>query len=109
MFLSNTFSQFYLEESEEDEKVEEKPQDWKQDLSKNLGEILKLSIPDFGYQEYMRFDEDSPSRRKSGWAKFLELIQRYPTKGNVHKVIKNIQEEKVYCILYINQYRLRRM
>ena len=58
----------------------------------------------------MRFDEDSPSRRKSGWAKFLELIQRYPTKGNVHKVIKNIQEEKVYCILIkVNQYRLKRM
>jgi hypothetical protein len=62
----------------------------------NLGNILKPSNPDFGYAECMNFNESlSPSNRKTGWALFLDFIQRYPVKEKAQNIIHTIQKEKV--------------
>ena len=69
---------------------------WKEDLSKNLSNILKPSHPDFGYLECMDFSEDNePHKKQSKWAIFLELIQRYPLKQKVQNVVIEIKKEKV--------------
>lgn len=74
-------------------------EDWKNDLGKNLGDITKSVIPDFGYQEYMSFSDDN-DKPKNGWVTFLECIKKYPLKSNVQKVIKTINKEKVIsCFL----------
>ena len=91
----------YLEKlsSEESESEEVEEEDWKNDLGKNLGDITKSVIPDFGYQEYMSFSDDN-DKPKNGWVTFLECIKKYPLKSNVQKVIKTINKEKVIsCFL----------
>lgn len=45
-------------------------------LSENLGNILKPSKPDFGYEEELEFKDDSVSK-PDGWGKFLDVINRY--------------------------------
>ena len=77
-------------------------EDWKGDLSKNIGDIMKPSNPDFGYREWMNFsdDEEDGVKKKSGWATFLELIQRYPIKKQVQNIVCKINQEKAIC--YIN-------
>ena len=73
---------------------------WREDLSKNLSNIMKPSHPDFGYQECMNFsDEEDNQKYKSKWAIFLELIQRYPLKQQVQNVVIEIKKEKVHLFI----------
>jgi len=41
----------------------------KLDLSANLGNILKPSMPDFGYEEIINFDEEERKEKSKGWGK----------------------------------------
>eukprot|EP00344_Euplotes_crassus_P002424 CAMPEP_0197017394 /NCGR_PEP_ID=MMETSP1380-20130617/79516_1 /TAXON_ID=5936 /ORGANISM="Euplotes crassus, Strain CT5" /LENGTH=260 /DNA_ID=CAMNT_0042444487 /DNA_START=169 /DNA_END=948 /DNA_ORIENTATION=- len=74
--------------------VQEKVPDWKKDLSSNLGNIMKPSIPDFGYAEHMYFGDEDRSNSKRGWGRFLEFIQKYPVTNKAQNIIENIKKEK---------------
>jgi hypothetical protein len=45
------------------------------DLGANLGDIMKPSMPDFGYEEVIVYDEEK-SKKPKGWGHFLDVINR---------------------------------
>lgn len=46
------------------------------DLAANLGNILAPSMPDFGYEDVLNFDEEKEQKKPKGWGRFLDLINR---------------------------------
>jgi hypothetical protein len=92
-------------EEKSDEVIKEEPKEWKEDMSKNLSNVLKPAIPDFGYKECMNFS-DEVEKQGSKWSLFLDVIRRYPIKTNVQNIVKTIRKEE--ASYYFKLYRKRR-
>ena len=45
------------------------------DLGQNLGDIMKPSHPDFGYEDQITFGEEAKKGFK-GWGVFLDVIKK---------------------------------
>jgi len=93
VYHSYSYSPLSIEEVSAPESQREET--WKVDLSQNLGNILKPSNPDFGYEDYMSFNPDLASPKKKGWGLFLEFIQRYPVTQKAQNIFESIKKEKV--------------
>lgn len=64
-------------------------------MSENLGNVLKPSQPDFGYEDIITFeDEEKKEVKPKGWGRFLEIINRYPKQEKLHNLIDELKEEK---------------
>ena len=64
----------------------------KVDLGENLGNLLKPSEPDFGYEDEIYFKENK--RSTNNWGLFLDFVQRYPKRERISSLVKDILNAK---------------
>jgi hypothetical protein len=57
---------------------------------------MKYNRPDFGFNDYMIFDEDSKVDSKpNGWQKIMDCVKIYPQFERVRNYIDFIHEKKI--------------
>ncbi len=57
---------------------------------------IKYNRPDFGFNDYMIFDEDSKVDAKhNGWVKIMDCVKIYPQFERVRNYIDFIHEKKI--------------
>ena len=63
---------------------------------------MKYNRPDFGFNDYMIFDEDSKVDSKpNGWQKIMDCVKIYPQFERVRNYIDFIHEKKIVFREYV--------